>query len=290
MVPSDEPEDEIVPDPSDALEFQRVKRAKPKRRGFWLLMLMVLIGSGAGAGWHYYGDRLMGKDKDNLPVIHAAEGPVKVRPKTPGGMSIPDRDKLVYDRMNGSVPEPRIERLLPMPEMPKTPQAPVAEAKAETPVAKAETEVQKPKLLAKPQKLEPGKVELKKEPEKTPEPAVTVNQDMMPEPVAPVEKKIETATPPPPAATALSKLAYQIQIAAVRSRERAESEWERLIKKHGDLLGGYSLNIVRADLGADKGIFFRLRAGPIAGEDVAQALCQNLAKRKVGCLIVRPGG
>ena len=43
MVPSDEPEDEIVPDPSDALEFQRVKRAKPKRRGFWLLMLMVLL-------------------------------------------------------------------------------------------------------------------------------------------------------------------------------------------------------------------------------------------------------
>ncbi|MBC8267333.1 MAG: SPOR domain-containing protein [Rhodospirillaceae bacterium] len=285
MVPSDEPEDEIVPDPSDALEFQRVKRAKPKRRGLWLLMLMVLIGSSAGAGWFYYGDQLMGKDKDNLPVIHAAEGPVKVRPKTPGGMSIPDRDKLVYDRMNGNVPEPRIERLLPMPEMPKTPQAPVAEAKADV-------EVQKPKLLAKPQKLEPGKVELKKEPEKTPEPAVTVNDDMMPEPLAPEQSKTETPTPtpPPPAATSVSRLAYQIQIAAVRSHERAESEWERLKKKHGDLLGGYTLNIIRADLGADKGIFFRLRAGPIAGEDVAQALCENLSKRKVGCLIVRPGG
>jgi hypothetical protein len=294
MVPADEPEDEIVPDPSEALEFQRVKRAKPRRRGLWLLMLMVLIGSSAGAGWYYYGDQLMGKDKDNLPVIHAAEGPVKVRPKTPGGMSIPDRDKLVYDRMNGNVPEPRIERLLPMPEMPKTPQPPAADAKPEATVAKAETEIEKPKMLAKPQKLEPGKVELKKEPETVPEPAVTVNHDMMPKPAAPVEAKTQTAMPTPPqpqpAVTTVSKLAYQIQIAAVRSRDRAESEWARLKKKHGDLLGGYALNIVRADLGADKGIFFRLRAGPIAGEDVAQALCQNLAKRKVGCLIVRPGG
>ncbi len=279
MVSSNELEEEIVPDPSEALEFQRVKRAKPKRRGFWILMLMVLIVTGAGAGWHYYGDQLMGKNKGHLPVIHAAEGPVKLRPKTPGGMSIPYRDKLVYDRMNGNVPEPRIERLLPMPEVPKKLQAQVA-------VSKPKVEVQIPKSLAKQKELEPSKVEFKKDPKKTEEPIVTVNQDMIPKPIYPESTKAET----PPPAKVLSKLTYQIQIAAVRSQNRAESEWARLIKKHGDLLDGYTLNIIRADLGSDKGVFFRLRAGPISGEDVAQALCKNLAKRKVGCLIVRPGG
>ena len=78
--------------------------------------------------------------------------------------------------------------------------------------------------------------------------------------------------------------------AAVRSRERANSEWTRLKRKHGDLLADYSLNVVRVDLGPTKGIFYRLRAGPIAWEDVAKSLCENLIKRKVGCLIVRPGG
>lgn len=308
MVPSNTTEDEIVPDPSEALEFQRVRRAKPKRRGIWMFLLMVLVGGVAGAGWYYYGNLLMAGDGDDIQIIRAAEGPVKVRPKTPGGMAIPDRDKLVYDRMNGGVPEPRVERLLPLPEMPKTPPAPEPRPKP----AEAPPGLEKPKLLAKPQMLEPGKVELRKAEKKTEpsasltkepsasltkeppasltkESAVTVNLDMMPkEPESSaIEKK---KSPPQPTETNVSNLAYQIQIAAVRSREQAESEWARLKKKHGDLLSGYSLNIVRADLGADKGVFFRLRAGPIAGEDVAQALCQNLSKRKVGCLIVRPGG
>jgi hypothetical protein len=280
MVPSDEPEGEIVPDPSEALEFQKVKRDKPKRRGVWMMLMVVLLGAAGGAGWYFYGARMMAGDGDDIPVIHAAEGPVKVRPKTPGGMAIPDRNILVYDRMNGDNPEPRVERLLPMPEMPKTPPAPEPEP---MPKAKPEPEpkpveapasVEQANQLAKPQKLEPGNVELNKLP------AVTVNEDVIPMPPEPLAQPVETV---------ISKLAYQIQIAAVRSHEQAENEWARLKKKHGDLLSGYSLNIVRADLGADKGIFFRLRAGPIAGEDVAQALCQNLSKRKVGCLIVRPG-
>jgi len=81
-----------------------------------------------------------------------------------------------------------------------------------------------------------------------------------------------------------------VQLAAVRSPELATKEWQRLQKKNNDLLGSYTLSVVRADLGPGKGVFYRLRAGPIAGEDVAKALCQNLAERKIACLIVRPGG
>jgi hypothetical protein len=300
MVPADEPVEEIVPDPSDALEFEAVKRVKPKRRGLWTFLFLLVIGGGAGAGWHFYGDMLIKGESNDIPVIRAAEGPVKVRPKNPGGMSVPDRDKLVYDRMKGGVEEPRVERLLPPPEMPKTPPlpAPAPTSQPEAKVAEAPAAVETPKLLPKPQKLEPGKVDKKKptanpvEPKKE-LPAVTVNQDMMPkEPIV----QASPVNPPAPApqvqtsTSSVSGLAYQIQIAAVRTEERAKSEWDRLKKKHGDLLGGYTLNVVRADLGADKGIFYRLRAGPIAGEDVAKALCQNLSKRKVGCLIVRPGG
>ena len=88
----------------------------------------------------------------------------------------------------------------------------------------------------------------------------------------------------------ISSIAYQVQLAAVRSPERAKSEWFRLKNKHADLLKNYSLKVVRADLGSSKGVFYRLRAGPIDGEGAAKKLCENLSKRKVGCLIVRPGG
>ena len=301
MAPADKSADEIVPDPSDALEFEPIKRTKSKRRGVWFFLLTVLVGGGAGAGWHFYGDQLMHRDGDQLPVIRAVEGPVKVRPKTPGGMAIPDRDKLVYDSMKGVVAEPRVERLLPAPEMPKTP--PVLAAKLDPVPAPpvVQSTAKNPKFLPKPQKLEPGKVESKKAavPSETKAPAVTVNQGMMPkEAVAPVTPPtnfpvVSPATPPvvmpSTSASSIFGIAYQIQIAAVRTPERATSEWARLRSKHGDLLGGYSLNVVRADLGPTKGIFYRLRAGPFAGEDVAKALCENLGKRKVGCLIVRPG-
>lgn len=289
MGPADESGDEIVPDPSEALEFESIKRVKPRQRGLWMGLLFVAVAGSASGGWYFYGERMLRGDDAEVPVIHAAEGPVKVRPENPGGMAIPDRDKLVYDRMKGGVEEPRVERLLPPPELPKTPPVPVATPEPEVAVVEAPKAIEKPKELPKPQKLEPGKVKQKKpvvkEVENT-EPAVVVNTDVIP--------KAETPKPvaKPSAANVSSAfgLAYQIQIAAVRSDEKAQAEWKRLKKKHGDLLGGFSLNVVRVDLGVDKGIFYRLRAGPIAGEDVAKALCQNLAKRKVGCLIVRPGG
>ncbi len=284
MVPPEQSRDEIVPDPSEALEFEAVSRAKPRRQGLWLGVAAVFVVAAAGAGWWLYGDKLTGGEHADVPVIHAPEGPVKVRPETPGGMNIPDRDKLVYDRMKGGVEEPRVERLLPPPELPKTPPAPVAEPEPE-PVAEAEPQPETlvaeetPQEPAKPRKLEPGKVEQIKPPVK--------KEVKKPEPVAPAEtaKPVKKAAPEP-----VKKASYQIQIAAVRSRETAQAEWKRLQKKHRDLLGRYSLNVVRVDLGANKGIFFRLRAGPIADESAAKALCENLSKRKVGCLIVRPGG
>lgn len=290
MVPVDKSEDEIVPDPSDALEFESIKRARPKRRGLWFFLVFVLISGGTAAGWHFYGDQLLNRAGDQLPVIRAAEGPVKVRPKTRGGMDIPDRDKLVYGRMKGGVSEPLVERLLPPPEIPKTPVVQAAKPDIVPAPSVVQSVAKKSKLLPKQQNLKLGKVESVKvlAPKKNKAPAVTVNKDMSPKVVvAPVPPPVAM---PSPSASSIFGIAYQIQIAAVRTPERATSEWARLKSKHGDLLGGYSLNVVRADLGATKGIFYRLRAGPIAWEDVAKVLCDNLSKRKVGCLIVRPGG
>ena len=81
---------------------------------------------------------------------------------------------------------------------------------------------------------------------------------------------------------------YSVQLAAVRDESAARGEWRRLRERHAELLGNLSLNVVRADLGP-KGIFYRLRAGPLADKATARALCQVLAKKKVGCLVIPPG-
>jgi len=79
-----------------------------------------------------------------------------------------------------------------------------------------------------------------------------------------------------------------VQLAAARSSQGAREEWQRLRTKHLDLLGRLGLTITKADLGAGKGIFYRLRAGPLADEGTARGLCRQLARRRVGCLVIRP--
>ncbi len=303
MTPMEKPEDKIIPNPKDALEFKPVKRSRLKRSGLKHFMVFFLLCGFAGFGWFFYGDHLRHHVGDQLPVVRAIEGPVKVRPKTPGGMPIPDRDKLVYGRINGGVAEPRVERLLPLPEIPKKPLSlkikpdPMPRLNADS--SKTQTPVEKSYVLPTPN-IEKSKVNKKKHAL----PVTTSNSNSgsvstlknIQDPKISKEKapisspKPSSMTVSSSTQTPVSGIAYQVQIAAVRSRERAVSEWTRLKQLHGDLLEDYSLNVVRVDLGSTKGIFYRLRAGPIAWEDVAKSLCKNLIKRKVGCLIVRPGG
>ncbi len=42
------------------------------------------------------------------------------------------------------------------------------------------------------------------------------------------------------------------------------------------------------DLGPAKGVFYRVRVGPLDDEAAARGLCAQLAERKVGCLVVPP--
>ena len=77
-----------------------------------------------------------------------------------------------------------------------------------------------------------------------------------------------------------------MQLGAVRDEQAARQEWARLKQRNGDVLGDLELDIERADLGS-RGIFFRVRGGPLADEAAAKRVCDALKPRNVGCLVVR---
>lgn len=106
-------------------------------------------------------------------------------------------------------------------------------------------------------------------------------------PAAPAETAAATPVPESPASDITQS--YRIQLAASRSEDAVKSEWDRLRRRHVDLLGELRLQVMRIDLGATKGVFYRLRAGPLADEAVAKTLCERLKQRKLGCLVVKPG-
>ncbi len=302
-------------DPSEILpgveggEFRPPPPLKKKRR-WWLRILLLLIVLGGGAyGYVHFGGKMpamLGSTEGEPPVIKADAGPVKVKPENPGGAEIPDRDKLVYQRLSGTpATEPKIERLLPAPEAPLPPPAPPAPA-VQQPLPKVPTEAQvKAATVPAPATVvEPmGKVPAAKPAEAPPPPAVPTeavtvasNAPKAPpaappsassEPARELAAKTEPIKAAPKVPVPAASGAYQIQIAAVRQEDLAKREWARLQRVHPDLLGDLGLVVVRADLGAEKGVFYRLRAGPLASEAAARKRCSDLAKVKVGCLVVK---
>jgi cell division septation protein DedD len=112
-----------------------------------------------------------------------------------------------------------------------------------------------------------------------------------PAPPAAIAQPSPAVIAPPVATNAptptVSGPGYRLQLGAVRSEEAAKQEWQRLQRAQPDILGKLTLNAARVDLG-EKGIFYRIQAGPIADEAGAAQSCAALKSRNVGCILVKP--
>jgi cell division septation protein DedD len=81
--------------------------------------------------------------------------------------------------------------------------------------------------------------------------------------------------------------AWRVQLGAAKEEARAKSSLARIAKANADVLKDLNPEIARADLGA-KGVYYRMRLGPLPDKAAADALCRKLADRKVGCIVVKP--
>ncbi len=292
------PAPEVGPDyRSDTLAFEPDQRRHPMRRiGRTLIILVLLAGAGAGA-WARWGDQLRLAPADEIPVVRADAAPVKVKPDRPGGLDFPNRDKLVYDRLESLPPPPRAENLLPRPEVPLPPPSASPGAPADRPAAAAPKETAEANTPEPPKPIAAGNVPKTGRPRPV---EVAEAKKPAPPPAPPAIRtgpKVAAAMPAKPVALAPNSAApaagragngYRVQLAAVRSDRDARREWTRLRTRHSGLLGPLRPSVVRADLG-DKGIYYRLRAGPLENKAAARTLCGELSKIRVGCLVVRPG-
>jgi len=273
MSPGDERAD-------DNIEFPEADETPKKRRGGLVIALMLALlffGGGGAAIWTLDDWWTVGDDME-IPLVKANTGPIKVRPDDPGGMTVPNQDKLVYDKLGNPSASSGVERLLPAPETPMPRPARTPQVARKMPNLKA-SPVPSPAPSASPPVP----------------PAAPSNRTPTPAEVAAVKPPVAAPKPPLPAPALPAKTVptkgsgkYLVQLLAVRALADAQREWERIKRRNPELLSKLERSITKADLGAAKGIFYRLRAGPLASEAVARKLCAELAKRKVGCLIVRP--
>ena len=90
---------------------------KPKRRsrrGLTIAVVVIIIAIGGAWLWMFR-QTPRNLDAGGVPIIKADDQPMRKRPDEPGGMKIPDLDKLVY---NTGKTESKVEHLLPPPEAP----------------------------------------------------------------------------------------------------------------------------------------------------------------------------
>ncbi len=242
---------------SDRLAGEPRHRHRPIRA----LLLVIAVAALGGASWWYYRSDVPRLPPGPVPVIHSDTAPVKEAPKDPGGMIVPDQDSVLLNRQAGDAP--KVEQLLPDPE-PALPR----------PVA--------------PQVAKPAPQAIV-----APPPAMPAQSVAAP-PAPPLAAAVAPA-PPVAAAVASAPSAlpigaengYRLQLGAVRSEAAAAQEWERLKRAQPEVLGKLGFSAARADLG-EKGIYYRIEAGPIADMAQAEASCDTLKSRKVGCILVKP--
>ncbi len=284
---------------------------------------LALLGGGAAIFglWYFYYAGSQTPSNQPLPIVKADAGPMKVKPDNSAQPEVPHQDKLVYGRVNPSEQGSGVERLLPPTEEPvdmamnETSPSDSSDEGFPNPHIKAED---KSEFRSDPIDSRPTKVETKSPAPKTEnlQPvietdfpmgklpgALTQEQREVEETVNPMDSKTpvaETTTSlagsvSPTQANEKSILAktlqsgYRVQLASLKSQDQAKDEWRRLQAEHKGTLSGLNATFARVDLGAKKGIFYRVQAGDFASKADAQNVCTKLKNNNpsAGCFIVK---
>ena len=194
----------------------------------------------------------------SVPVIEADPRPFKVRPDDPGGLRVPNQDELIFERNRGPA-QAGGGRLAPEPEAPRLDALraqvaqPTPRPAAPAPVAPAATPVAPAPQAAAPQA-----------------PAA-----------APVQQPAPAARPAP-----VPNGAIRVQLGALTSEEAARGEWDRLARRHADLLGAFRPQIVRFER-EGQATLYRLRTGGFGDVAGAQAFCEQARARSMPCTVIR---
>lgn len=352
---------------TDALDYDGQEAPATRRRLWPALIAGATLTAIVLVAWLVYGQQILAfigaGGSGQVPVVVADGAPIKVRPAKPGGMNVPNQDKLVYQRMDGTnSTATHVERLLPPPEKP-LPKSAIASQDATgsgststdasggqaalntVPSAQTVADATQPAPAPPPPTSPPGTATTgsggptrlvpsdasgtasTSSTSATPAPATTASAPATmttastqpatspsatpasapPPPAAPKPAASQQAAPKPTTSTATKQAslqppasktvsapafhnAYRVQLLASRSQSGAEAEWRKIRNQNKDLLGSLALNLTRVDLGKNKGVYYRVRVGPLADEAAAKTLCARLKQRKQGCLVVRPGG
>jgi cell division septation protein DedD len=313
-------EGQVLPPPG-----ARAKAAIKGRSAFMVgsaLLGAIALGGALAFAYKQSGG---GLSNGQPPLVTADSRPVKELPEEAGGKEFPHKNKLIYDRLqNGD--EPESERLVPRQENVAVPALPPSMETTGMPAPVASTDLGAPpttqsvggepiavasvddgtmpdggprrvktmvvrpdgSVMESPEAAPPATPEMAAAaPAASPEPQLAtaaVPQEVAPPAPEPKPAQQQTAAAAPQAAAAPTK--YLVQVASKRNQTEALASFADMQQKYPSLLGNYRPMVQKADLGA-KGVWYRLRIGPIADKTSASKLCSQLKSQGLpDCLVM----
>jgi hypothetical protein len=94
-------------------------------------------------------------------------------------------------------------------------------------------------------------------------------------PAAPSMETAESLSAPAPDLSGARSVMSAVHLASYRQLEHAAAGWLELRAQHASLLATLEPRLAEADLG-ERGVFLRLKAGPLDSPEAARALCAQV--------------
>lgn len=205
-------------------------------------------------------------ENEEIVTIAPTQKPVKIRPENPGGMVIPDQDKVIYSRLTQDTIPAKVEKLFPEEEKPVMP---VVTEEKDIPVF-VETQAEEVKII------DGGVLSAEKVSESEKKIEKTIVQDKQSEKPTP-EIKVPEIKPE------VKKGEWKVQLFSSTDKKKVEKQWQIISKKHRGLVSDMPMQIVPAKI-AGKGTFYRLQLGAFETRQMASNLCVKLKKQKQDCI------
>lgn len=232
-------------------------------------------------GFFFFGEN--DEELEEIVTIAATPEPVKVRPEQPGGMVIPDQDKLVYSRLRANEVPTKVEKLFPEPEKPVLPDILIEQNAPDTPFVSVEDmKPVNPLAEEKPQIKEetrPTVVEQAPVAQKKESIALPQKEEKSVEKVAQKKTAAKNKSNEKPAG-------WRVQLLSSSNKKSVERAWPNILRKNKALLSDMSYDVVSAKI-AGKGTFYRLQVGYFSTRDMAASLCSKLKARGQECVPVK---
>lgn len=266
-----------------------VKGDRNSEKKWRSLLVLVFITITAGAVTYFLMPIFLPADQNDVQIISAVDGPIKVKPDDVGGKAIKNQDSAVMSMIaNNAKSDADVENLRPLASDPELPPVTLAEeAPKSAPVKKLDNKTRMEIATIDPNSTD---AEIKTATAKSDN--ETVSKEKTEDVKAPTSliptakpevKKQKLASVKPKKTPKTDDPLYRVQLAAFRNADKGAEVASLLTQKHRTRLNNTILETSKIET-KDNGVFWRIVTEPLVRAD-ADNLCTLLKRAGQDCIL-----